>query len=312
MKPVLPGELRATLLGGGAQALLDAAENATVAPLPVRPLSVLLVEDHPINTHFVTVLLERHGHRVVHASNGHQGLDISARGGFDIILMDVQMPVMDGLEATRRIRAREASMGQARVPIVALTANAMKGDAEACLEAGMDRFVSKPIHVDALHRVLAELTDATSDGSRDEGAARASQHPASAHPASQWPRPAPYDRAALLSLACGDQDFAAEILTIFLQSHDAMMSALRHGVGAGDAVQVRQDAHRIKGALELVCAYGAADLARALEAAGHQKRASEFAPLLERLEIEVQRLHEAAILDTRKGRGSAPPAAHAT
>jgi two-component system, sensor histidine kinase and response regulator len=126
-----------------------------------RQLRILLVEDNKINQVVAARLLEKGGHTVVVAGNGKEALaalDEVRSGGFDMILMDVQMPEMDGFEATRIIRARETSSG-AHLPIVAMTAHAMKGDEERCLAAGMDAYVSKPIQVEqlfsAIDRVLA-------------------------------------------------------------------------------------------------------------------------------------------------------------
>ena len=118
------------------------------------PLSILLAEDNPVNQRLAKVLLERRGHRVTLAGNGLEALDWQGRAQFDAVLMDVQMPELDGLEATRRWRAVEA--GARRVPIIAMTANTMQGDREKCLAAGMDAFVSKPVNAQELFAVLAD------------------------------------------------------------------------------------------------------------------------------------------------------------
>jgi signal transduction histidine kinase/ActR/RegA family two-component response regulator len=130
---------------------------ATAAPSePVaRTGHVLLVEDHPANQKLAIWLLERHGYRVTLAANGALAVEAMAHGGpFDAILMDVQMPVMGGLEATQAIRAQEAARTDRRIPIIAMTANAILGDREACLAAGMDDYISKPI---AAKELLAML-----------------------------------------------------------------------------------------------------------------------------------------------------------
>ncbi len=118
--------------------------SGTHAALPSRPLRVLVAEDNETNARIVRVLLERLGHKVTHVADGRAALDAIEAGGHDLALMDVQMPVMDGLEATRAVRARERERG-GHLPILAMTANAMKGDEELCLEAGMDGYLSKPI-----------------------------------------------------------------------------------------------------------------------------------------------------------------------
>jgi signal transduction histidine kinase/ActR/RegA family two-component response regulator len=124
---------------------------------PTNALRILLVEDNRINQKIATRLLEGEGHRVVGAENGKQGVERSREGGLDLILMDVQMPEMDGFEATRAIREFEAGSGR-HIPILAMTAHAMKGDKEKCLEAGMDGYVSKPVVVADLRRAILEAT----------------------------------------------------------------------------------------------------------------------------------------------------------
>jgi two-component system sensor histidine kinase/response regulator len=121
-----------------------------------RNLRVLLVEDNVVNQRVACSLLERQGHAVVVAENGRLALEALESADFDVVLMDVQMPVMDGLTATAAIRKREAGTGR-HLPIVALTANALKGDRERCLDAGMDGYVAKPFHFDSLLREVEQV-----------------------------------------------------------------------------------------------------------------------------------------------------------
>lgn len=136
---------------------VDLAPGAGVpAPAPERSgLSVLLVEDNVVNQTLARALLKRMGHTVTSVNNGQEAVQAVAAQAFDIVLMDCQMPVMDGFEATRRIRAGEAGQAQAGVPIVAMTANAMVGDRELCLECGMNDYVTKPIQVPLLKEAIA-------------------------------------------------------------------------------------------------------------------------------------------------------------
>jgi CheY-like chemotaxis protein len=120
----------------------------------IGTLRVLLAEDNLVNQRVAAMLLKKEGHSVVTVSNGRDAVNALERGEFDVVLMDVQMPVMNGYEATREIRSQEYRHGR-RVPIVALTAHAMKGDREVCLEAGMDDYLSKPIQTSELRDVLA-------------------------------------------------------------------------------------------------------------------------------------------------------------
>jgi CheY-like chemotaxis protein len=123
-------------------------------------LRVLLVEDNPVNQQFALRVLQKQGHSVVVAGNGKEALSALAEGRFDVVLMDVQMPEMDGLQATAAIRARERGTGR-RIPIVALTAQAMDGDRERCLAAGMDAYVAKPVRGTQLVRAVAAAAGGT-------------------------------------------------------------------------------------------------------------------------------------------------------
>src|SRR5271157_1369508 len=163
-KPIRRAELKAALLaalGGPSASIAPAAaspagETAAHSPPPGQPLRILLAEDNAINQRVARVLLERRGHTVTVAANGREAVQLAGEREFDLILMDVQMPEMDGLEATMALRAREAGAGR-RLPIVAMTAHAMKGDAERCLEAGMDAYISKPIKPELLFAAIGKV-----------------------------------------------------------------------------------------------------------------------------------------------------------
>src|SRR5579871_3890895 len=131
----------------------DESTSAPIQPSE-RALRVLLAEDNPVNQTLAVRVLERLGHRVQVANNGREAIERAEAEQFDLILMDVQMPEMDGLEATSAIRAAEAGTGK-HVPIVAMTAHAMKGDREKCLGAGMDGYLAKPIRIDDLKQVIS-------------------------------------------------------------------------------------------------------------------------------------------------------------
>ena len=124
------------------------------APAPIRPLDVLLAEDNLINQKVAVRLLEKQGHRVVVVPNGRDAVDAVRVRRFDVVLMDLHMPEMDGIEATRAIRELEAAFG-AHTPIIALTAGAMAEDRQQCLEAGMDAYLTKPVRLDGLTEALA-------------------------------------------------------------------------------------------------------------------------------------------------------------
>ena len=168
--PTLPAPLSAFPHSSAA----FASSASPAAPLPQAPsvststpvigagrgaLRVLLVEDHPINQLLAVKLIERDGHHVTLAHNGQEGLDHFMAEDYDIVLMDMQMPVMDGLQATRAIRAYELKSLKAPTPIVAMTANALPSDRQACADAGMNGFLSKPFKATDLRRVLDDLVD---------------------------------------------------------------------------------------------------------------------------------------------------------
>jgi two-component system, sensor histidine kinase and response regulator len=166
IKPVKQSELfDAIALALGVSAPADASEPATAAAISEvpRPLRVLLAEDSFVNQKLAVGLLEKHGHTVDVVTDGRAALAAVAAHAYDLVLMDIQMPEMDGLEATRAIRAREAEQG-GHLPIVAMTAHAMKGDRERCLEAGMDSYVAKPIRASELFSTIARVLPAAEPG----------------------------------------------------------------------------------------------------------------------------------------------------
>jgi CheY-like chemotaxis protein len=172
-KPVLEDELIA-----GIQRVFAPVVNAATAPkespLVTRysarenqqPLKVLLVEDHPVNQKLAVGLLTRWGHKTLIAADGQAGVDAFERDSYDVILMDVQMPVMNGLEATRVIRKLELQKGLRRTPIFAMTANAMQGDREECINSGMDEYISKPIKAKELQILLEGIVPREDIGDR--------------------------------------------------------------------------------------------------------------------------------------------------
>ena len=133
-----------------------AADRAARSVPPVRALRILVAEDNAVNQQLVTRILERRGHSVAVAVHGRQAVEAAAAARFDVVLMDVQMPEMDGFEATAAIRAHERVTGR-RVPIVALTAHAMKGDEERCAQAGMDAYLAKPLDPKRLVQLTEEI-----------------------------------------------------------------------------------------------------------------------------------------------------------
>jgi PAS domain S-box-containing protein len=164
VKPISRTKLRDMLLvaanGGRKSTTHYMAETQEYhAPVPARKLNLLLAEDNAVNQQVAKRLLEKAGHKVTVAATGREALETLKRGRFDAVLMDLHMPEMDGLEATERIRAEEAQTGE-HIPIIALTASAMKGDRERCLAAGCDDYVSKPIQLKELLQAMARVQEA--------------------------------------------------------------------------------------------------------------------------------------------------------
>jgi CheY-like chemotaxis protein len=136
--------------------------NTVTAPaIRVHSLSVLVAEDNAVNQLIIDAMLKQLGHRVTLAPDGRRALAALAQNDFDLVLMDCNMPELDGLEATRQLRAGAAGVRDANVPVIALTANAMDGDRDACLAAGMNDFLSKPVSIQALRHALERVRSGT-------------------------------------------------------------------------------------------------------------------------------------------------------
>jgi signal transduction histidine kinase/HPt (histidine-containing phosphotransfer) domain-containing protein len=245
-------------------------DDLSTGPTIRRRLQILLVEDHPVNQRLVTCLLEKQGHAVVVVGNGHAALEAFAQQAFDLILMDVQMPGMDGFEATAAIRAQEQARGT-HIPIIALTAHAMKGDHERCLAAGMDGYVAKPIKAEYLATVIARFLGHGSGPDLPAGAP-------------------PVDLSAAMRAVEDDQALLRELVHLFLQDYPSRMAVLREAIRSGDAGNVAHAAHHLKGALGVVGAPVAATLASELELMGCAGELEEAFHMLQQLEREVARI----------------------
>jgi PAS domain S-box-containing protein len=220
---------------------------APAGPLPAVRLDILLAEDNPVNAMVARRMLEKEGHKVTLAVNGREAVVAATAHEFDVVLMDVQMPLLDGLEATRQLR-RAARPEQRRLPIIALTANAMKGDRDLCFAAGMDAYLSKPLDPVALRRTVLEL------------GRRSNDH---------------FDRAALLTRVGGDLELAFLVAKTYVESHERLLGQLTGAVAAGDGAALARAARALRGALATVAAAAALDLAQNLEHAAEALSAHE-------------------------------------
>jgi CheY-like chemotaxis protein len=213
---------------------------------PVRSLHLLLVEDNSVNQKVAACLLHKQGHTFTLAQNGVEALEAIRRQQFDAVLMDLQMPGMDGLEATRQIRADEAG-GSRRLPIIAMTAHVMKGDRERCLAAGMDAYLPKPIELLELSRVLGELgRSGERPASDDVSAANGQESTPSAAPAPV--AEAVLDRQQALARVGGDERLLDELLQIFASDAPRWLADARAAIQNNDAPRLRRAAHTMRGA----------------------------------------------------------------
>jgi CheY-like chemotaxis protein/HPt (histidine-containing phosphotransfer) domain-containing protein len=241
------------------------------------PLKILLAEDNSVNRQLAERFLKGAGHTVTSVADGAEAVRQVFLDDFDVVLMDVQMPSLDGFAATRLIRERERETGR-HVPIVAMTAHAMFGDRDRCLEAGMDDYVPKPIKMKALLECLAKV---------------AQKHPSSARPAGSASPAEPLSSTeGLLQLADGDAELLAEVIQAFLADAPQLLQDLRQAAAQGDPKQVASVAHTIKGVVSTFeatgCQQAAVRLERACEA-GASEGVAELSALLER---EIERLIE--------------------
>jgi two-component system sensor histidine kinase/response regulator len=248
-KPIRASELfeSITRIVRGAPVAAKPAKPADKAPAPARLINVLVAEDNLVNQRVALGLLTRRGHTVTVVGNGREALDVLERETFDLVLMDVQMPVMSGFDATAAIRARERQTG-GHLRIVAMTAHAMNGDRERCVAAGMDGYLSKPIDPQMLFAIV-------------EGDAPAGQAAASA-----------FDRPAILARLDGDEALLSDVIGLFLDDCPARLRAIRAAIDARDGELIRAEAHNLKGASGNLSAMGLFNAAHALERIGAEGR----------------------------------------
>ncbi len=232
---------------------------------PRRTLNILVAEDNVINQKLARRLLEKRGHRVVIAGNGREALARIEGATFDLVLMDVQMPEMDGLQATEELRRSEKLSGK-HCPVVAMTALAMKGDQERCLASGMDAYLSKPIRPQELDAVLDLYSSRPLATAAVEGASF-------------------IDVDELMARVDGDRELIAELTEIFQEDYPKQLRLAREALVLNDAAAVRRIGHSLKGALANLGATNASSLAASIEAMG---KAGDLARLHERLaEMQV-------------------------
>ncbi|MDD3313755.1 ATP-binding protein [Pseudodesulfovibrio sp.] len=235
---------------------------------PARPLRVLLVEDSPLNQRFMSHFLTDSGHRTTLAGNGREGLEALRRHGrdLDLVLMDIQMPGMDGLEATAAIRAGDGREFDPTIPIIALTAYAMTGDRDRMLAAGMDGYVTKPVEFDALTEAMNRAMEGRPlrpEPPEAPATAEARAEPGPG-PGAEAAEPG-YDLDALASRYRGDAELLREILSLFLAEAREKLALLDRGLAGADAEAVASAAHSMTNLASHVLAMDLVRRARDLE-----------------------------------------------
>jgi PAS domain S-box-containing protein len=288
VKPIKQSELLDAILAAlGSEPLHRPAGPAGAAPGLARPgqrLHLLLAEDNEVNQEVAVGMLRKRGHTVMVASDGRAALKAWQDESFDAILMDVQMPEMDGLAATAAIRAREQETGR-HIPIVALTAHVMKGDRERCLAAGMDAYIAKPVRAGELFATLARLLPPPAeagDGARPNGA-----------PANGQPKGPVCDMQLALERVEGNTELLHRMVQRFGKQSDKLLAEIRASVERGDGAALELAAHKLKGSVGNFGALSAAETALRLEVMGRSGKLAGADVARAELEAEVASLTQA-------------------
>jgi CheY-like chemotaxis protein len=274
LKPVKQSEVFDAIVSAlGVTAAEDHEEHAAAAAKfrTFDGLRVLLAEDNAVNQKLAVGVLTKLGCHVTVAENGRQAVAACEAQGFDVVLMDVQMPEMDGLEATETVRQREQASGR-HTRIIAMTAHAMTGDRERCLAAGMDDYLSKPVRIRELSEKLAEVLHV--DEAEEEAAKSAAARD-------------PVDWADALEAAGGDRKLLQLVIDTFFEESATMRQQIRAGLHLHDAALLRKSAHTLKGALLTVGARRASAVAFELERMGASGNLTDSENVLTTLEQQM-------------------------
>jgi CheY-like chemotaxis protein/HPt (histidine-containing phosphotransfer) domain-containing protein len=279
-KPAKPAQLQEVLIRviSGAKPAAKKAASGKLDPLLATrlPLRVLLCDDNLINQKVAVRLLQQMGYKSDVANNGLEGLQAIERRPYDLIFMDVQMPEMDGIEATRQIRERQKSSSannnfKSVVAIVAMTANAMQGDREKCLAAGMDDYLAKPVRPEDIRQVIERWAPRVQVAEAANGGPKVAEVAAAVAP-EQKPesmQPPPVDMERLLDFANGDTDNLRELVELYLQQTAKQVSQLTAAVNARNAEDVKHIAHSCAGASSTCGMIQISPILRELERQGY-------------------------------------------
>ncbi|OPZ06672.1 MAG: Aerobic respiration control sensor protein ArcB [candidate division BRC1 bacterium ADurb.BinA364] len=243
---------------------------------------ILLVEDNETNRAILMAMLEKIGCEAEAALSGADALEALSQRPFDLVLMDVQMPGLDGIETTRAIRRRAAGSVACNVPVVALTAHAMPGDRERCLEAGMNDYLAKPVRIDDLAQTLARHCSGA--GASAAAAALAETAPV---------RETPFAESELLRFMAGDREIACKALHMFASKTPERIAAMRQALDSRDSESLHLLAHAQKSATAYAGALPLSAIARELEAAARALEWDHAATLVEQFEKQYRIAFEA-------------------
>jgi len=244
-----------------------------------RSLKILLAEDNPVNQLTATTMLQKLGHTIEVANNGKEACEMVAQNEYDLVFMDVQMPELDGLEATGKIRESEEDTDR-HIPIVAMTAHAMKGDQERCLAAGMDDYISKPIRRKEVAEIIVKVAARFFKSvEMDEGQAASTADI--------------YDSEALMEEFEGDKEILAKIFEIFERDCDDRMPRISAAIQARDAELLEREAHTIKGGMGTCFAKTGFETANTLEQMGREGDFRDAEATFKKLESDLASLRKA-------------------
>jgi CheY-like chemotaxis protein len=246
---------------------------------------VLLVEDNPINQRVAKDLLTRRGHCVEVAQNGAQAVDLVSREHFDVVLMDIHMPVMDGLTATRTIRENEHGKG-AHIPIVAMTAGATTEDQEHCFAAGMDAFLTKPFRASALYRVVEDVPVRDAAPGRQRQAIKAA-------PLTSGDDEPCLDWQGALKILENDEGLLIELVEMYFDQFPVLMAEIEEAIAGSKASDLQRAAHTLKGSANIIGGRAVAAAALRLEHIGRDAELDAAPPALRALKAKVPELEAA-------------------
>jgi signal transduction histidine kinase/ligand-binding sensor domain-containing protein/DNA-binding response OmpR family regulator len=302
LKPVSFGDLRECLRrvisvhGADWRARTQPIIVTAQLPPPVITDRILLAEDNPVNQKVALGALERLGYKADAVGNGSAAVTAWQTGRYALILMDCQMPVMDGYQATREIRSLERGF---RTPIIALTADAMMGTEQNCRDAGMDAYLTKPLDRALLEETISRHLCATRDQPEAlkepeplgaiTAAAAAGTNGATVDVSNLTAQEEPVDWEEFMATTDGDAELARELVQLFIESGDAVLRDIRDALQRGDATAVRQAAHSLKGSSASMRARATSEAAARLEAAARAGDMTQLAPLETRLRSETGR-----------------------